>query len=287
MALPTFFIIGAAKAGTTSMHHYLDQHPEIQMSAIKETHFFSGPENGFPYTMGRVSELDDYERLFDPAAPMRGESSPSYTGYPRRRGVPERIGALLPHARFIYLVRDPVERAVSHHRHRVAVEGERRSLAEAFGDLCDPYAALIGPSLYAMQLDRYLNRFPQEQILIVDQADMRANRKAALARIFDFLCVDRNFYCEQYDDELYRTEGRRVYPPGYASFIARRVVPCVRWLPASVRLSLRRAGEQALLPPLQVEPLEDSLRERLQQHFAGDAQRLRELTGQAFSTWSV
>lgn len=114
-ALPTFFIIGAAKAGTTSLHWYLDQHPEVGMSTIKEPNFLSGPENGIPYPTRRITELSDYRRLFDPTYPVRGEASPSYTNSPRRRGVPERVKKLVPAARFIYLVRDPVERTISHY----------------------------------------------------------------------------------------------------------------------------------------------------------------------------
>ena len=88
LTLPTFFIIGAAKAGTTSLHFYLDQHPQIQMSAIKEPNYFAGAANGIPYPVGRVDRLERYEQLFDPAFEVRGEASPSYTSAPRRLGVP-------------------------------------------------------------------------------------------------------------------------------------------------------------------------------------------------------
>ena len=76
-----------------------------------------------------------YERLFETPAPLRGEASPSYSQYPRRRGVPERIHALVPEARFIYLVGDPIRRIVSHYMQRVAAEGERRPFPEALGEL--------------------------------------------------------------------------------------------------------------------------------------------------------
>jgi hypothetical protein len=287
MALPTFFVIGAGKAGTSSLHHYLDQHPEIQMSSNKEPHFFAGPENGFPYAMGRVSELTDYERLFNAAVTVRGESSPGYTSYPRRQGVPERIKELVPDARFIYLVRDPVARTVSHHRHRVAVDGERRPLAEALSDLSDPYAPCICPSMYASQLERYLGVFAAERILVVDQADLLADRRSTLGEIFAFLSVDEKFDSDRFEEELYRSEERRVYPPGYASFVERIVVPRVQWLPARVRRLLRSSAERALLPTLPEDTLDDGLRARLRGHYAGEVERLRELTGEDFSTWSV
>ncbi len=287
MALPTFFVIGAGKAGTSSLHHYLDQHPEIQMSSNKEPHFFAGPENGFPYAMGRVSELKEYEKLFDPTVAVRGESSPGYTSYPRRQGVPERIKELVPDAKFVYLVRDPIARTVSHHQHRVAVDGERRSLAEALSDLADPYAPCICPSKYASQLDRYLNVYPAERILVVDQADLLADRRATLGEIFAFLSVDDGFGSDRFEDELYRSDERRVYPPGYASLVERMVVPRVQWLPARARRLLRSSAERALLPTLPTVTLDEGLRARLAELYAGEVKRLRELTGRDFSTWSV
>src|SRR5664279_2321988 len=143
MARPTFLIIGGMKCGTTSLHHYLSEHPEIQkLPRMKETNFFSGPPEGIPYPPGsrRIAHLEEYERLFDDAYEVRGEASPCYTLYPRRKGAPERIKALIPDAKLIYLVRDPVARAVSQYRFSVSVENEHRSLREALSDLSDPYS---------------------------------------------------------------------------------------------------------------------------------------------------
>ena len=72
---------------------------------------------------------------------------------------------MVPEARFIYLVRDPIARTLSQYQHQVAIEGERRSLREALGDLSDPYAMYTCPSLYALQLDHYLTDFAQDRIL--------------------------------------------------------------------------------------------------------------------------
>ena len=86
--LPTFMIIGAAKAGTTSLHHYLDQHPEISMSTPKETNFFERPD--------AAENLDEYQRCFQPGTKLRGEASVHYTCWPTVDGVAERISATLP-----------------------------------------------------------------------------------------------------------------------------------------------------------------------------------------------
>ncbi|HEY2537791.1 MAG TPA: sulfotransferase [Solirubrobacteraceae bacterium] len=286
-ALPTFFIVGAAKAGTTSLHYYLDQHPEVQMSVNKEPDFFSGPENGIPYLGQRVERLDEYEQLFDPAFAVRGEASVSYTTHPRRAGVPERIKELVPKGKFIYVVRDPIERTLSQYQQRVAIGGERRSLREVLGDLSDPYSVCICRSLYATQLDLYLRQFPQESVLVVDQADLLADRQSTLREIFGFLQVDDTVDSSQFDIEILKSSERRVYPLGLARFVRNTVRPHSRWMPRSVRQALRVSMERALLRPLQTVELDEELRCRLQDLYAGEVGRLRALTGKTFSSWSV
>lgn len=286
-ALPTFFIIGAAKAGTTSLHYYLDQHPQIQMSAIKEPHFFAGPENGIPFPPEKIDSLEQYERLFDPAFEVRGEASPSYTNAPRRERVPERIGELVPDAKFVYLVRDPIERTISHYRHAVASGKERRSLRAALADVGDAHSYLACHSLYAHQLELYLRRFPQSRVMVVDQAELLANREETLRSVFAFLDVDDAFSSERFEDELWTTSTRRVSPPGQATFIASAIAPRARWLPPQARKLARRTYERAFWSKLESDPLEDDSRRRLEQLYADDVARLRALTGQSFPSWSI
>jgi hypothetical protein len=287
-ALPTFFIIGSAKAGTTSLHHYLDQHPQIRMSVEKEPNFFSGPENGIPYLGPRVERLGEYEQLFDPSAEVRGEASVSYTTYPRRKGVPERIKGLVPDAKFIYLVRDPISRTVSQYHHRVAIGGERRSLREVLGDLSDPDSIYICRSLYATQVELYLRHFLQERLLVIDQADLLADRESTLREIFAFLSVDGEVdYSSWLDLELLKSSERRAYPPGLARFVISTIRPRSRWVPQRVRRTLQLTMERMILPSLEVSPLDEDLRSRLQELYAGEVERLRALTGKTFSTWSI
>lgn len=288
MALPTFFIIGAAKAGTTSLHYYLDLHPQVQMSAVKEPSFFAGPENGRPYPMRRIGRLEEYEQLFDPSIEMRGEASPNYTSYPLRRDVPERIKQLVPDARFIYLVRDPVVRTVSHHQHVVALGEERRPLHDVLGDLSEPF--LLPEtcfSLYASQLEQYLGHFSQERILVIDQAEFLTNRRSTLREIFTFLSVDDTFDSSHFDNELYKSSERRAYPSGYERFVGLTVAPFMQWIPPDVRHLVRDALERLLFPSLKAPALGDELRARLEELYAGDVERLRALTGKTFPTWSI
>jgi hypothetical protein len=286
-ALPTFFIIGAAKAGTTSLHYYLDQHPQIQMSATKEPHFFAGPENGIPFPPERIGCLDEYERLFDPAFEVRGEASPSYTNAPRRQGVPERIKELVPDARFIYLVRDPIERTVSHYRHAVASGKEQRALREALDEIADPHSYLACHSLYAAQLELYLRQFPEDRVMVVDQAELLSSREETLRGVFAFLAVDDAFSSERFGNELWATSARRVSPPGQATFIARAVAPRTRWIPPRMRRQARRAYERVFWSPLDTDSLDDDSSRRLREFYAEDVERLRALTGKPFPSWSV
>lgn len=290
MALPNLIIIGAAKAGTTSLHYYLDLHPEIQMSAVKETHFFAGPPNGHRFELGQIESLEAYEALFDPAVPVRGEASPSYANDPIRAGVPGRIEQLVPEAKIIYLVRDPIARTLSHYRHRVSVSGERRSLREVLDDSPEP--AQLGEtcmSLYSSQLENYLEHFPAEQIMVIDQADLLADRDAVLRSVFAFLAVDEDFSSRHFSAEKLKSSERRTYPSGYNRFMRRFVARPARRLPVPphIKHALRRNVEKRVFPPLAEPPLEDDLRARLEQLYGDEVERLRALTGKDFASWSI
>jgi hypothetical protein len=289
MALPNFFIIGAAKAGTTSLHHYLDQHPEIQMAAVKETNFFAGPEEGLPYPVGRIADLAQYESLFDPAYRMRGEASPSYTNDPRRAGVPERIKAMVPQARFVYLVRDPIARTISHYRMLAAEGKEARPLDRALDDLAavDPYEfRLTSQSFYARQLERYLGCFAADRILVLDQADLRTRRKEALAEVFGFLGVAREFDSAEFEVELLHGSEWHAYPPFFRRHLEPALAVPWRRLPRGFRAAVRGRVERRL-PKVPEPELNEASRLLLAELFAADVERLRRLTGKPLAAWSI
>jgi Sulfotransferase family len=287
MALPTFFIVGAAKAGTTSLHYYLDQHPQVQMSANKEPHFFAGASTDIPFPMGRVDSLSDYEHLFDASAEVRGEASPSYTAHPRRQGAPERIKALVPEAKFVYLVRDPIARTVSHFQHAVAAGNEKRTLTQALTQASDPYSYLTCQSFYARQVRLYLEHFPEGNLMVIDQAELLSERRATLKRIFAFLSVDDGFDSAQFDDELLKSRERYVATPVYTRFLKAVTGGRIAWIPPSVRRSVRRTFERTFLSPVSTPALDDKSRERLTALYADDIEDLRRLTGKSFSTWRL
>jgi hypothetical protein len=236
----------------------------------------------------RVESLEEYERLFNPLVAVRGESSPSYASHPLRKGAPDRIKALVPEAKFIYVVRDPIARTVSHHQHLVAAGAETRPIVEVLGDLSDPTRlAETCYSLYALQLEQYLERFPLERILVVDQSSFLADRVGTLSEIFTFLGVDADFASPEFDNELYKSSERRVYSRSYQRLVARGAGPVLELIPRDARRSIRKVVERAMFRPLEPVPLTEELRERLRDLYSSDVARLRQLTGKSFSTWSV
>jgi hypothetical protein len=287
MPLPTFFIIGAAKAGTTSLHFYLDQHPEIGMSKVKEPNFFSGPANGNDYPLGRVPSLAEYEVLFDQRFTVRGEASVGYSNAPRRPGVPAAIKALVARPKMIYLVRDPVERTISQYRYRVAMEGERRDLDEALSEIESPYCVYACPSLYGSQLELYLREFDQADVLVLEQRDLRERRAEALAEIFAFLGVDPAVDQESFRRELNASDDKRAYSPRYVQLRERLKASPLRHLPRGPLHSVRSSAERILYRPVPNAEPDPALRRRLEERFAPEADRLRALTGKRFETWSV
>jgi hypothetical protein len=196
--LPDFLILGAQKAGTTALYAYLRWHPEITGPSFKEVSFFDRH-----YAHG--------ERWYRAHMPVRrsgvvGEASPSYLFHPL---APERVARMLPEARLIALLRNPVDRALSHYQHEVALGREQLTFEEALARedermqgelermLADPsyfshawwnytYAAR---GRYAEQLERWHAAFPREQVLVLLTDDLAADTAGTYRRTLEFLGV--------------------------------------------------------------------------------------------------
>jgi hypothetical protein len=183
MTLPTFVLVGAMKAGTVSLSHYLDQHPDVFLGRggrFGEPNFFVAEQN---WPLGRGW----YESLFEAAgsAAAIGECSPGYTMAPLFCGVPERMAQVVPNARLIYLVRDPIARMQSMYLHQVSAGRERRRPEAALLD--DHYLA---PSQYGFQLAAFLDHFDRRQVLVIANEVLRDRPRDALTKMFDHLNLD-------------------------------------------------------------------------------------------------
>jgi Sulfotransferase domain len=249
---PNFLVVGAQKAGTTSLHRYLAEHPAVLPASVKEVRYF----NRF-YTNGEAWYLAHFPLALRGAAvrrrlgvrPAVGESSAVYLFDPR---VPARVHTFDPAMKLVVLLRDPVERAYSHYQMEVrwgretlpfdeALDREEAELpgliARALADPLDTSdvgfpRSYVGRGRYAEQLDRWLELFPREQLLVETSDDLLERPREVMQRVAAHLVIPAH------DAQSYPLEGVRPYPP-----------------------------------------LDDALRDRLESAFACDNRRLEELLG--------
>lgn len=272
-ALPNLLVIGAMKCGTSSLHRYLDLHPEIVMADVKEPNFFLDRSS-----WGRWDEgVDWYRQLFDASASRRGEASVNYTNLPTSMPVAERIKRTLTgeDLRLIYMVRDPIDRAVSHYLHAQAAGREPRSIEQALGDLRSRY---VVRSLYATQLEPFHDRFGSEGIRVETQEALLKRREETMRSVFAFLDVDPEFTSPQFDRLWEVSAGKsKRYRLAYQFT---RNVGGERWakLPTGVRWIGERFVQSKGEPPARP-ALSEHVTEKLTEAFRPELERLREMAG--------
>ena len=230
--------------------------------------------------------LDWYQEQFDPRARVRGEATPSYAHYPYLRDVPRRIHSLVPDARFIYIVRDPIERIVAHWV-QARADGERMSLASALADYERPDHRLVCASRYATQIEQYLEYFSLPQLLVLDREDLKSDRGRTMRQVFQFLEVDPNFHSSVFDSELNTRRDKRAMTGAGSVLWQRALVPAGRRLPAAIKVRGRAPLHRAFSRPVAVPPLDPEVESGLRELLRPEADRLRRLTGKAFATWSI
>ena len=185
-ALPEFLVIGAQRCGTTSTYSYLCSHPGIRPAWRKEVHFFDSKRN---YARGEGWYRAHFPRR--PRGILSGEATPEYI---LRETAPERMARLVPGARLIALLRNPVDRALSHYHHQVRHGLDSRTFEAALDEqdvrlpapLQAPRSYLVR-GLYAEQLEHVLRFFPREQLLVVQSEELFAGPGEAVARMIAFL----------------------------------------------------------------------------------------------------
>jgi hypothetical protein len=183
MTLPNFLVIGASKCGTSSLRDYLDQHPDVFMSTIKEPSFFG--YRGARTRRFKVTSLEEYEALFAAAgrASAIGDSSPYYMS---SELAADDIRRHLPGVKLIAILRDPVERALSDYMMQVR-KGRVSRLDR------DPSAGYLQAGFYHQRLERYFTRFPRERIKVLFFEDFTADPAATMREIYAFVGVDPEF----------------------------------------------------------------------------------------------
>jgi hypothetical protein len=199
--LPDFVVIGARKCGTSTLYYLLTQHPQVERAVRKELHFF---DNHFDRGVEWYQQCFPSPRWEDGRKTITGEATPKYLFHP---AVPERVATVIPQAKLIALLRNPVDRAYSHYhgeaRHgrenrsfEEAVEAEKERLlaegGEASGhksgaDNTSPPFGYLAGSIYVDQLQRWSMFFGEEQLLVLKSEDFFEHTAENLERILDFL----------------------------------------------------------------------------------------------------
>jgi hypothetical protein len=309
MSMPTFLIIGAAKAGTTSLYRYLGQHPEVYVSPLKEPSFFavepeprgrrrlgslgrvlaSRPVRS-PLELRAVTDPDEYRGLFARGAGARaiGEASTAYLHTPL---AAERIRRALPAVRLVAILRDPALRAYSSYR-----------MVRLYGlEPCETFEGAISTALveggwrrsvylerglYARHLRRYFELFPASRLRLVLSEELRRDPRSVLRDLFGFIGVDDRF---RVDLALRHNVGGVPRGPAWRAALrslalARPLLqPLVPPPPRSVAVSvlerLQAAGTRE--PP----PLAPALRAELIDYYRNDIARLEELLGRSLESW--
>jgi Sulfotransferase family len=230
MKLPNFFIVGAPKAGTTSLYNYLGQHAQIYMSPIKEPNYFASEmrfENFVRESRpriademralqeylrgdmrqkrfgGLVSTWEEYLKLFSHVTDeiAIGEATPCYLW---SETAARNIAARIPDAKIIINLRNPVDRAFSQYLHMVTVGSTRRSFRDQIEANLGCETKLLGPlrpllefGCYYEQVSRYLGEFPAAQIHISFYEELQQTPELLLSELFSFLGVDPSFTPDQ------------------------------------------------------------------------------------------
>ncbi|MEM7237797.1 MAG: sulfotransferase [Pseudomonadota bacterium] len=274
--LPDFLLIGAMKAATSTLSAYFEDHPQTFMVAPVEPHFFSHDDN---WRKG----ADWYGTFFQGAAPGQiiGEGSNSYTASPRFPSAAARIHATVPDVKLVYMVRDPVERIISHWIQNRADRGDRVSASLDAAVEADP-ERFVDQSRYGMQLDPYLALFPRAQIHVGFLEDLQSDPGAFYAGLCTFLGIET--VAQPGRSKQNTSQGKAAPTRSYDRI---KGVPGLRRMARLVPQDLRRAVKRRLFwKPIEGRPAFSPAFERaLRAELAEDTARFLGLCGRPPDFW--
>ena len=296
--LPTFFIVGAPKGGTTAMYSYLRAHPDLFLPERKELRYF-----GADLEIRDRHKLSSEEYLaYFADAPDGATIGTAYVWYLFSRLAASEIRAFSPNARIIAMLRDPVEMIPALHSEHLSNGNEDLSdlgLAldaekdRAQGRRIPPHAHLPQGLLYSRvpryseQLERYFDSFGRDRVLVVLYDDFRTDPGAVYAAALRFLGVDDEFRPPSFErintNRKIRSERVRHFlsrPPDRARRVIRAVVP------AGLRRGLYDRAHRLNIRHVEREPMPAAVRARLSAMFADEIANLSALLGRDLSSWA-
>lgn len=284
--LPNFLVIGAMKAGTTSLYEYLRLHPQVYVPDTKELNFFLAEYAGThplrpPEHTNWRRGLDWYASQFRASAGATaiGEVSPNYTKFPHYPGAPERIHDLIPDVRLIYVVRHPLERLRSHYLHDVSIGRQRSPLRDVVFD----DTRYIDASRYAMQIERFERFFDPDRILLLTSQELRSHPDTSVDRILAFLGVEPALLPRGARFEAHQTADKRVRSS--LPYRALRRLPFRDRLPDTVVQRVRDRVTASL--PDQLADLPVEVDRRVRDRLAPDVEAIASRLPGDFDGWGL
>ena len=304
---PNFFVLGAAKCATTSLYMYLDNHPQIYMSPVKEPNFFACENQQLDYQgLGyekniksqTITDYSSYLSLFQSVRQEKaiGEASWSSLYYPQ---ASKRIKHYFPDAKFIVILRNPIERAFSHHQyllqhHRENIKSFSQAIALENERIQQKYWAdwhYIKLGFYSNQLKKYFSIFEREQFKIIYFERFKSNRIATLKEIFDFLNVD-NIAIE--DSKLVQKKHNQTMLPRIsfvnsfierANYNGRLQYILKKTIPKQWHNTLKKQGDRIYNLNLYKPVLSKAMRQHLKEIYLNEIQALENLLGSSLEHW--
>lgn len=298
MKFPNFIILGAPRTGTTSLYHYLRQHPQIYMSPVKEPQFFALGEMDLNCFRGPLadqmhkivtSSRDDYFALFRDVGEQIAVGEASMTNLLPRAA--ERIAEYLPDAKLIVILRQPAERAWSHFLHArwmgweplASFEDALQQEEERLRNHWTPFVRYKERGFYARLLQPYLRHFDRRHLRVYWYEAWRSKPDAVLYDLFDFLGVDANF---QVNHARHYNVSRTAKSAQLHQLLHGQPVP-LHWLHNLIPAAIRRRIKARLYhynqnaPP----PLQPEIRHRLTKEYREDIGQLAEILNVDLSHW--
>jgi hypothetical protein len=276
--LPNLFVAGAQKSGTTSLHRFLESHPDIFFpSTTQELHFFDIESN---FRKG----VEWYKEFFAGWTGQRyvAQTSPMYMYEP---AVPGRIAAVVPGARLAFILRNPIDRAYSHYWHevrygwetlpfRTALEREKERLRGGFE--ARRHYSYVARGMYADQIKRFLKVFPRENIHVEITEEFSTDVDATAARIARFLNLSAIAFVQE-DGRAVRNKGKVPRWPILQHWAR-------NWHDRHPRLYglMERVNLQSVGYP----PMDSQVRKSLRDVFYADVTELKKLSKIDLSCWS-
>ena len=278
--LINFFIVGAPKAGTTSLHYYLDQHPDICMSSIKEPNYFSASDiSDLYYGTQPVDVYDEYLALFSGENKVLGEASVSYLYY---EGVAARIAAYNPEAKILIVLRNPTDRAFSHFSMDSRLGFCNVELAEIFDRPEEHplyYRQFISLGNYSNQVRRYLDVFDAKNIKICLYEDLKTKPEFFVDELFSFLNLT-SIEVDFTNKNKALVPKNKVLSTLYQQPKFRSLVTSV--LPENI---LDRVKKGVFTRGSELRTVDEEMYNRLRSYYAKEIDSLRSLTGLEFLSW--